>query len=95
MSDDENQLIAQRRAKLTEQRSQGNAFPNTFRPTHKASELHAAHDNKEKGDLAAEDVRVKVAGRMMFQRVMGKASFCRSAGCHRLYPVVLSSGNIG
>ena len=75
MSDDENQLIAQRRAKLTEQRSQGNAFPNTFRPTHKASELHAEHDSKEKADLAAEEVQVAVAGRMMFQRIMGKASF--------------------
>lgn len=75
MSEDENQLIAQRRAKLTAQRTLGNAFPNTFRPTHSASKLHAEHDEKEKQALAEEDVQVEVAGRMMFQRIMGKASF--------------------
>ena len=75
MSEDENQLIAQRRAKLQEQRESGNAFPNTFRPTHKAVHLHAEHGEKEKADLAAEGVQVNVAGRMMFQRIMGKASF--------------------
>lgn len=75
MTDDDNQLIAQRRAKLAEQRERGNAFPNTFRPMHKASELHAAYAEKDKADLAAENVEVAVAGRMMFQRIMGKASF--------------------
>lgn len=75
MSEDDNQLITQRRAKLDEYRSRGNAFPNTFRPTHKALALHSEHGEKEKADLAAEDVSVAVAGRMMFQRIMGKASF--------------------
>ncbi|MFK7858690.1 MAG: lysine--tRNA ligase [Granulosicoccus sp.] len=75
MSDDDNQLIAQRRAKLDEARSRGNVFPNTFRPTHKASALHEAYGEKEKEALAAESVSVDVAGRMMFQRIMGKASF--------------------
>jgi len=75
MSDDDNQLIAQRRAKLNEARSRGNAFPNTFRPTHKALALHAEHGEKDKEALAAESVSVAVAGRMMFQRIMGKASF--------------------
>ncbi|MFK7995926.1 MAG: lysine--tRNA ligase [Granulosicoccus sp.] len=75
MSDDDNQLIAQRRAKLNEARSHGNAFPNTFRPTHKARDLHDEHAEKEKEALAAEGVAVNVAGRMMFQRIMGKASF--------------------
>lgn len=75
MTDDDNQLIQQRRAKLAEQRTRGNAFPNSFRPTHKAVQLHAVHGEKEKSDLAAEAVSVAVAGRMMFQRIMGKASF--------------------
>lgn len=75
MTDDDNQLIQQRRAKLTGQRAQGNAFPNSFRPTDKAAQLHAVHGEKEKSDLADEAVSVAVAGRMMFQRIMGKASF--------------------
>ena len=75
MTDDDNQLIQQRRAKLSDMREQGNAFPNTFRPTHLAAGLHAEHDDKEKEALAAEAITVSVAGRMMFQRIMGKASF--------------------
>lgn len=75
MTDDDNQLIQQRRAKLNSMREQGNAFPNTFRPTHLAAGLHAEHDEKEKEALAAEAITVSVAGRMMFQRIMGKASF--------------------
>jgi len=75
MTEDENQLIQQRRAKLGELRDAGNAFPNSFRPTHLAAELHASHDGKEKDALAEEAITVNVAGRMMFQRIMGKASF--------------------
>ena len=75
MSEDDNTLIAQRRAKLEKRREGGNAFPNTFRPTHKAEALHAQHDGRDKADVAAEDIKVRVAGRMMFQRIMGKASF--------------------
>ncbi|MFK7890724.1 MAG: lysine--tRNA ligase [Granulosicoccus sp.] len=75
MTEDDNQLIAQRRSKLAEQRAQGNAFPNTFRPGHFAKALHEAYDEREKQSLADEAVEVSLAGRMMFQRVMGKASF--------------------
>ena len=72
---DENHLVRQRRDKLALRREAGVAFPNAFRPTHRAAALHAEHDGKEKPTLEAEAVRVAVAGRVMTQRVMGKASF--------------------
>jgi len=72
---DENSLIAQRRAKLDALRADGNAFPNDFRRNAVAGELHAEYDGRENEALEAEPVRVKVAGRMMAKRVMGKASF--------------------
>ncbi|MBV1915294.1 MAG: lysine--tRNA ligase [Pseudomonadales bacterium] len=73
---DENELLAIRRAKLTEMREQGNAFPNDFRRDSLASELHEAHGEKSKDELAeAEAIPVKVAGRIMLRRIMGKASF--------------------
>lgn len=75
MSEEENQLIAQRRDKLNAMREQGNAFPNKYQPTNKADELHAEHGEKEKEALATEGIKVSVAGRMMSRRVMGKASF--------------------
>ena len=72
---DTNQIIEERRAKLTALREQGNAFPNDFRRQHLAAELHEAHDDKTKEELESDPVPVVVAGRMLFKRVMGKASF--------------------
>ncbi|MGB5340065.1 MAG: lysine--tRNA ligase [Gammaproteobacteria bacterium] len=74
---DENSLIAQRRAKLTAMRAAGNAFPNDFRRDAIAGELHAEYDDKENDALEASPIRVKVAGRLMAKRVMGKASFAQ------------------
>lgn len=72
---DENKLIAQRREKLAELRKQGSAFPNDFRRDTVSGELHAEYADKDKDALEEMGVRVKVAGRMMSRRIMGKASF--------------------
>lgn len=74
-ADDENLLIRQRRAKLAALRERGIAFPNGFRPGDKAADLHALHGAKDKEALEGEGVQVSVAGRMLTQRIMGKASF--------------------
>ena len=72
---DENTIIAERRAKLTALRQSGIAFPNDFRPEHKAAALHEQYDRSEQPELETAGVTVVVAGRMMLKRVMGKASF--------------------
>jgi len=72
---DENQIIAERRAKLTELRQAGNAFPNTFRREHLAATLHQQFDEFTKEKLEEQPTVAKVAGRMVLKRVMGKASF--------------------
>ncbi|MDM7942245.1 MAG: lysine--tRNA ligase [Hydrogenophaga sp.] len=77
---DDNQLIAERREKLkamreAQQRGEGVAFPNDFKPSDKAAELFAVHGESTKEMLEANPVRACVAGRMMLKRVMGKASF--------------------
>ncbi|HZW12407.1 MAG TPA: lysine--tRNA ligase [Noviherbaspirillum sp.] len=72
---DENSIIAERRAKLAAIREQGVAFPNDFRPEHKAADLHAQYGDQTNEQLEAQPIPVKVAGRMMLKRVMGKASF--------------------
>lgn len=71
----ENDLIAQRRAKLTELRQHGIAFPNDFKRDAYAADLHAEYGHFEKPHFEETKVRVKIAGRIMLQRVMGKASF--------------------
>ncbi len=73
--EDESQIQAERRAKLTLLRTSGIPFPNDFAREHFAQALHAAYGNREKEALEAGAVRVAVAGRMMLKRVMGKASF--------------------
>ena len=72
---DENQIIAERRAKLAGLRQAGNAFPNTFRREQVAAQLHQHYDDSSKEQLEAQPITVTVAGRMVLKRVMGKASF--------------------
>jgi lysyl-tRNA synthetase, class II len=72
---DENQIIAERRAKLAELRGRGPAFPNDFRRTHLAGDLHAKYGALERETLEQDAVEVAVAGRMMLKRVMGKVAF--------------------
>ena len=72
---DENQIIAERRGKLARLREQGVAFPNGFKPTHKAADLHAQYGELSKEVLDPQGIEVSVSGRMMLKRVMGKASF--------------------
>jgi lysyl-tRNA synthetase class 2 len=74
---DENALIAERRAKLARLRAAADAYPNDFRRDALAADLHATWGDRQDEWLSANPVRVRVAGRMMFKRVMGKASFAK------------------
>jgi lysyl-tRNA synthetase class 2 len=69
---DENKIIAERRVKLTALREQGIAFPNDFRPQHKAADLHLEHGAKTREELEEQNISVVLAGRMMLKREAGK-----------------------
>lgn len=72
---DENEQVAQRKAKLTELREQGNAFPNNFRRNCLAETLHKEYSHQDNETLEIRNIRAKLAGRMMTRRIMGKAAF--------------------
>ncbi|MBP8143826.1 MAG: lysine--tRNA ligase [Inhella sp.] len=77
---DDNQLIAERRAKLAALRAQCAAqgtvaFPNDFKPAHRARLLSQQYGEMPNEELEPLGVEVSVAGRMMLKRLMGKASF--------------------
>ena len=72
---DENQIMALRREKLQALRTAGIAFPNDFRRDAFAGDLQAQYGALEKAELDPQEIPVKIAGRMMLQRAMGKASF--------------------
>ena len=72
---DENAIIAERRQKLAALRAEGQAFPNDFRRTALAADLHARHAADDNAKLEPAAIEVAVAGRLMLKRVMGKACF--------------------
>ena len=72
---DENQIMALRREKLQALRTAGIAFPNQYRRDAFAGDLQAQYGALEKAELDPQEIPVKIAGRMMLQRAMGKASF--------------------
>ena len=71
----ENDLILQRRAKLDALRKKGIAYPNTFRRDSLSGELRNQYKEASKEELEEKSIQVTVAGRIMLQRIMGKASF--------------------
>lgn len=72
---DFNGEIAVRREKLTALRQKGNPFPNNFRRDALAQDLHHKYSEIESDELKSQQIEVKVAGRIMTRRVMGKATF--------------------
>ncbi len=92
---DENHVIAERREKLKAIREKGVAFPNDFKPEHFAAALHAQFGEQENETLDAQAVVVKVAGRMMLKRVMGKASFATIQDKTGRVQLFISKDNIG
>ena len=73
--EEENKLVDERREKLKAVRGAGQAFPNDFRRSHFAGDLAKRFGERTKEELEKTRVEVKLAGRMMLKRVMGKASF--------------------
>ena len=72
---DEQAQIALRRQKLSKLREQGIAFPNDFRRENLAAQLLSDYAEHDKDSLAANPIKVSIAGRLMTRRIMGKAAF--------------------
>ena len=92
---DDNQIIAERRAKLKAIREKGVAFPNDFGRKDLAGDLHAEFGEKTHDELEAAQIHVSVAGRMMLKRVMGKASFATVQDMSGRMQLFISNDNTG
>src|SRR6266496_244388 len=92
---DENQIIAERRAKLAALRAQGQAYPNDFRRDALAGELHALHDAKSNEEFEASRIAIAVAGRMVLKRVMGKACFATLQDMSGRIQLYVTMDNVG
>ena len=71
----ENELLQQRRFKLEQLREKGIAYPNTFKRDSLSEDLKIQFKENSKEELEEKSIEVAVAGRVMLQRIMGKASF--------------------
>ena len=92
---DENELMAQRRAKLAALREEGGvAFPNDFRRNVTAQEIHVEYGDKDNEALQADPRRVRLAGRMMTRRVMGKAAFAHVQDMSGQIQIFLKKNNL-
>ena len=92
---DENKIIAERRAKLTALRALGVAFPNDFQREHLAADLHTSYGDLSNEELDATPIKVSIAGRMMLKRVMGKASFASLQDMSGRMQLYISNGDTG
>jgi lysyl-tRNA synthetase class 2 len=92
---DENHIMAERRQKLAQLRSEGIAYPNDFRRTHFAADLQADYGQVEPEGLKAQAIEVAIVGRMMLKRVMGKASFATLQDSSGRLQVYIAGGAIG
>ena len=63
MNDEENRLIAERRAKLSALRAHGPAFPNGFRRDALAAQLLSSYADRDSAWLETNPVQVRVGGR--------------------------------
>lgn len=75
MGGDTDKLSAERRRKLEALRAEGGAYPNDFRRDAVAADLHRDCGALDRDALEAAPTRVRVAGRLVGKRVMGKTSF--------------------
>jgi lysyl-tRNA synthetase, class II len=92
---DENHLIAERRAKLTKLRERGNPFPNDFRRDALAADIVTAYGEKSTEALEAAGIRVRVAGRMRTKHVMKKSSFAKLEDSSGLIQIFLQPSALG
>lgn len=95
LASEDNRLITERRGKLAKLRTEGVAYPNDFQPDSQAADLHQEFGEKEKEELEQLGKRVKVAGRMMLKRVMGKASFATLQDATGRIQVFLDRNTVG
>src|SRR5690349_22146457 len=98
---DENKIMAERRAKLATIREAGVAFPNDFKPQHKAAELIEQFGSLTREELEEKAIPVVLAGRMMLKREAGKkaafatlqdASGVRADGRIQIYVTLDATG---
>lgn len=96
MSNGIDQLIANRLAKLEQIEAGGvNAYPNDFSPDSNSAGLHSLYDGMEEQELLEAAPAVRLAGRIMTLRAMGKATFLHLKDRHGTIQLYVRKNKVG
>jgi lysyl-tRNA synthetase, class II len=95
MSLEENVLIATRRGKLDNLRESGYDFPNDFKPTHYSDKLILTYSQFSKAELEEQSKEVKIAGRIVLHRDMGKLCFIHIEDNTGRIQILVSKDSVG
>ena len=95
LAEEENHIIAERRAKLAALREAGVAYPNDFVRTDLFGDIRAKYQNVSAEELEALKPEVACSGRMMLKRIMGKASFATVRDFTGDMQYFITKGDIG
>ncbi len=96
LPDDSNEQIEVRRQKLAKLKNAGLVtYPNDFKPTHPASEIVAKFAADDDATLAEAPNEIRLAGRIMAIRRMGKASFFHVQDRRGRLQVYVQQNNVG
>ena len=91
----DHRLIAERRRKLRALRKSGWSFPNHYRPDARAAELQGDYADTDAATLKELGHEVKVAGRLVSQRRMGRLSFASIQDSSGRIQLMLSRDTMG
>ncbi len=93
--EDINSQISMRREKLALLREQGRAYPNDFRRDTLAEELFESYKDISKEELDPKQIPVKIAGRVLTRRIMGKACFATIQDMSSRIQIFLRKDDLG
>ena len=96
IDEDQNEQARQRRAKLSRIRNEKDVpYPNDFRRNTTISEILEKYDNLTQEELSETEIVLKIAGRLMTKRVMGKASFAHLQDEHQKIQLYIQKQSVG
>ena len=95
-SEDTSEQVEVRKQKLEKLRKSGAAiYPNDFKPTHTATAIVSQFSAANDADLSAAPIDLKLAGRIMAIRRMGKASFFHLQDRRSRLQAYIQQNNVG
>ena len=92
---EERDIRINRQRKMEEWLDSSEGYINSFRRVNTASELHERYEGKDKSKLESLSHETSVCGRVMFKRVMGKASFVSIQDTSGQIQCYLTKENLG